>query len=315
MSSLQPPIQMPITSPRVGLTIPLGEGPPLMDWLGAVALARRAEEAGFDSIWLPDHFIMPVGGGRIIGGWECWTFLAGLAAVTTRIGLGTLVTSTSHRNPGVIAKMAESVDEISNGRMTLGLGCGWVQFEAEAYGFPYDHRASRFEEAVQIITGLFRDRTVTFDGTYMSAHVPTFTPNGPHPEGLPVMIAAEGPRMTRIAARYADQINLDIGKTVESLPGHRDRIDAACRDVGRDPATLRRSISVPIDLSSPSLPGDEVLKPLFDSIAHRGSAEELADILRAHAAAGFDRIQVWLNPSTTAGIDAFAPVLDLLRGS
>ena len=298
-------------TPEVGLFIMPGGGPPELGWTETVTMAKRAEEVGFDSVWLPDHLIMPTPDGPANGIWECWTFLAGLAALTPRVELGTLVTSTSYRNPGLIAKLAEAVDAISNGRFVLGVGSGHVPFEAEAYGFPYDHLASRFEEAIQIITSLIRERRAEFSGTYASAHVPAFGPAGPRPGGIPIMAGVEGPRMTRIAARYADEINLDLGKSLDSLPTHRERIDAACREVGRDPETLRRSCFAIVDVSSPSLPGDEWTSSLFSGW-HRGTPGELAEILRAHAAAGFDRVQVWLNPMSVEGIDAFAPVLGLL---
>jgi alkanesulfonate monooxygenase SsuD/methylene tetrahydromethanopterin reductase-like flavin-dependent oxidoreductase (luciferase family) len=304
---------MPDHIPSVGVFIMPGGGPPELGWDETLAMAQRAEDLGFDSVWLPDHLIMPTPMGPANGIWECWTFLAAIAAKTTRVELGTLVAATSYRNPGLLAKLAEAVDAISSGRFTLGIGSGHVPFESHAYGFPYDRLASRFEEAIQIITGLIRDRQIDFEGTFESAHIPHFGPDGPRPGGIPVMAGVEGPRMTRIAARYADEINLDLGKSVESLPGHRDRIDAACREVGRDPATLRRSCFAAIDVSSSTLPGDEWTSDLFASHWHRGSTEALAEILRAHAAAGFERVQVWLNPMTVEGIEAFAPVLDLIR--
>src|SRR4029079_1094319 len=118
-----------------------------------LAMARLAEDAGFDSLWLGDHLLMPVRampGGRL-GTWECWSVLAALAAATRRVELGPLVLCTGYRNPALLAKMADTVEEISGGRPVLGLGAGWSQGEYRAFGYPYDHRASRFEEAVQII--------------------------------------------------------------------------------------------------------------------------------------------------------------------
>ncbi len=317
MSFPPPPVRPSPHTPSVGLYLPISEGPapPSFGWREAVAFTQRAEDLGFDSVWVPDHLILPNGDGSGHGIWECWTFLAGLAAVTSRIELGTLVASTSYRNAGLIAKLAEAVDAISNGRMVLGIGAGHVPFEADAYGFPSDHLASRFDEAIQIIAGLIRDRKVDFDGTYASAHISRFSPDGPRPGGIPIVAGADGPRMTRIAARYADEINLDMGTTLDSLPGHRNRIDAACREVGRDPGTLRRSCFIAVDVSSPSVPGVGWLEGLFEGLWYRGSPQELARTLRAYPEAGFDRVEVWLNPPTVEAIDAFAPVLDHLRGS
>jgi alkanesulfonate monooxygenase SsuD/methylene tetrahydromethanopterin reductase-like flavin-dependent oxidoreductase (luciferase family) len=238
-----------------------------------------------------------------------------LAAVTSRIELGPLVTSTSYRNPALIAKIAETVDEISGGRLVLGLGAGHVPFEATAFGFPYDRRASRFEEAIQIITGLLHERTVSFDGTFYQARDCELRPAGPRPGGLPVMAGVEGLRMMRLAARHADEINIDIGTTLDTVGPTRDAIDAACRDVGRDPATLRRSAFVLVDLSSDDLPGDPWVAGIFEGRAYIGPPEQLVRVFRAYAAAGFGHVQVWLNPTSVEAINALAPVLGLLHGA
>ena len=122
-----------------------------------LAMARRAEEVGFDSVWTIDHINLPsLGGGPQKGVWECWSLLAALAACTSRVELGPLVTPTSFRNPALLAKMADTVEEISGGRLILGLGAGWHEPEYRAMGLPYDHRVSRFEEALTIIHGLLR---------------------------------------------------------------------------------------------------------------------------------------------------------------
>jgi alkanesulfonate monooxygenase SsuD/methylene tetrahydromethanopterin reductase-like flavin-dependent oxidoreductase (luciferase family) len=187
----------------------------------------------------------------------------------------------------------------------LGIGAGHTPSEAHAFGFPYDHRASRFEEAIQIITGLLRDRKVDFEGTWYQARECELLPAGPRRQGPPVLVGAEGPRMIRIAARYADELNIDVGTTVDSIGPLSAAIDVACRDVGRDPATLRRSALVTVDLSSPTLPGQAWGDVLFGERAYRGTPEDLAGILRAYASAGFSEIQVWLNPCSIAGMEAF----------
>ena len=303
----------PPRSPQVGLFIPLGEGPPPIGWDELVSLAQRAEELGFDAVWLLDHLQFEHGE-TTIGVWECWTFLAGLATMTKRVKIGPLVTSTTYRNPALLAKMAESVDAMSGGRLVLGIGAGHWEGESRAFNFPFDHRASRFEEAIQIITGLLRDRKVNVEGTYYAARNAVLQPAGPRPHGLPVMVGARGPRMIRIAARHADELNIDAGTTLETIGPLSAEIDDACREVGRDPATLRRSAFIGVDLSSPSLPGDPWMEMIqFEKWSYRGSAAELAGILRAYAAAGFSEIQVWLNPCTIAGIEALAQVLDLLN--
>ena len=154
---------------KLGMTLPigvgaLGDGKPV-PWTALRQIAKRGEEVGFDTIMAPDHLIfrrsppgnvpavdMPEGKSR--GIWEVWSLLSALAAVTTpRVELGTFPARTGFRNPALTAKMADTVDEISGGRLILGLGAGWHEPEYDAFGFPFDHRASRFEEAIVIIHG------------------------------------------------------------------------------------------------------------------------------------------------------------------
>ncbi|CAA9554442.1 MAG: hypothetical protein AVDCRST_MAG88-995, partial [uncultured Thermomicrobiales bacterium] len=153
---------------KVGLHLPIGEG--MLQgrtprWSDIAALARRAEEVGFDSLWIPDHLLFRTAPGESVGVWECWSLLAALAAVTVRVELGPVVSCAGFRNPALLAKMAETVDEISGGRIILGLGAGWHEPEYDAFGYPFDHRASRFEEAFTIIRALLQEGHVDFAGT------------------------------------------------------------------------------------------------------------------------------------------------------
>src|SRR5262249_11819737 len=146
---------------KVGLFLPFAEN--MIDgksprWSDLVSMAQCAEDVGFDSLWLGDHLVIrsdqPIpwaSGAKNIGTWECWSVLSALAAVTRRVELGPLVTCTGFRNPALIARMADTVDEISGGRLILGLGAGYHEPEYRAFGYPYDHRASRFAEALTII--------------------------------------------------------------------------------------------------------------------------------------------------------------------
>src|SRR5436309_8326662 len=156
---------------KLGLTLPQIEG--MMHgetarWTDLLAMARRAEEVGFDSVWVVDHLLLH--GVRQTrqreGLWECWTLLAALAAATERVELGPLVCCTGFRNPALLAKMADTVDEISGGRLILGLGAGWHEYEYNAFGYPFDHRVGRFEEALTIIHTLLREGKADFQGTY-----------------------------------------------------------------------------------------------------------------------------------------------------
>ena len=285
---------------------------PVPGWSELVARARRAEEIGFDSVWVPDHLQFQDPDEGPLGVWEGWSLLAALAASTERVELGPLVACTTFRNPALLAKMADTVDEISSGRLTLGLGAGWHEPEFRAFGYPFDHRVSRFEEAVTIIHGLLKHGQIDFDGSYYQVRDCELRPRGPRPTGPPIMIGGSGARVLRLTARFADIWNRDFGTvnpelepfSAEDLAAWGPRIDAACTEVARDPTTLGRTSAVLVDL--PIAPGREG----WDALA--GSPEALAEGLRGYARAGFTHVQLWLEPSTIEGIEAFAPVLELL---
>jgi probable F420-dependent oxidoreductase len=302
--------------PRVGLFLPTGEamlGSATAGWPDLLDLARRAETLGFDSLWLPDHVLLGSDdGSEAIGASECCSLLAALAAVTSRVELGALVSCGPFRNPALLAKMASTVDEISGGRLVVGLGAGWAESEFYAFGVPFDHRVGRFEEAMKIIRPLLREGHVDFAGTYYQARDCELRPAGPRPDGPPIMVGASGPRMLGLTARYADAWNADFGSSPESIRGLNDNLDAACRDVGRDPATLERSASLLVNVAGHARPGDNWVADARAGQALSGSTDELATALRAYADAGIGHVQVWLDPNTVAGIQAFAPVLALL---
>jgi alkanesulfonate monooxygenase SsuD/methylene tetrahydromethanopterin reductase-like flavin-dependent oxidoreductase (luciferase family) len=286
-------------------------------WADLLALARRAEELGFDSLWAVDHVQYQFGDTRDIGMWECWSLLAGLAAATTRIELGSLVTSTAYRNPVMLANIADTVDEISGGRVILGLGAGWVESEFRALGIPFDHRVDRFEEAIRIVTGLLREREVELHGSHYDASEAKLRPPGARPQGPPVMVgtAAHGPRMLSLTARYADIWNIAFRTAPGTLPAAVAAMDAACRAVGRDPASLRRFASLQVNVAGHGEPGDHWIADTRAGNALSGSPEELAATVRAYGDAGIEHVQVWLDPNTIAGIEALAPVLELLRSA
>ena len=200
--------------------------------------------------------------------------------------------------------------EISGGRLTLGLGAGWCEPEFRAFGFPFDRRVSRFEEALTIIGGLIHQGHVDFHGQFHFAHDCELRPRGPRPRGLPILIGATaGDRMMRLAASHADTWNRDVDGinpgfepySKEDLAAWRPRIDAVCAGVGRDPATLSRSAHVFVDL--PGSPG----RPGFGALA--GEPAEIAAGLLTYAQAGFDHLQLWVEPNTAAGVAALAPIL------
>lgn len=217
-------------------------------------LARWAEGSGFDAIWLYDHLLYCFDGHPPQGAWECWTMLSALAAVTERVEIGPLVTCTGYRNPGLIAKMAVTVDEISGGRLVLGLGAGWHEPEYRAFGFPFAHRFDRFEEALQIIVPLLRAGHVDFQGHFYTASSCDLLPRGPRPGGIPVLIGGVSPRTLRLTARFADRWNIGFYTAPEAIiPSMRQ----ACAEVGRDVASLEVTLlRIVADAQLVALPAD-----------------------------------------------------------
>ncbi|MBA3415350.1 MAG: LLM class flavin-dependent oxidoreductase [Chloroflexia bacterium] len=275
-------------------------------WADLLAMATTAEGCGFDSLWVSDHLIFRFEGKEPQGVWECWSLLSALAASTSRVAIGPLVSATSFRNPALLAKIAATVDEIAGGRLILGLGAGWHAPEYAAFGYPFDHRVSRFEEALTIVRGLLRDGHVDFDGTYYQARDCELRPRGPRPSGPPLMIGSTSPRMLSLCARHADLWNGWGKNDPAAIPPVREIVDAACREVGRQPASLARTVSVLIDL--PGAAGRPREQPPFLT----GSTAELAETFRGFAREGISHIQVVLDPNSVTGIERLAPVLELL---
>ncbi len=152
---------------RVGVQLPEVERD--VRWPEYVAMARAAEEAGFDSIWIGDHLLYRGDGRPERGPWEAWTLLSAMAAVTTRVELGPLVACAGFHPPGLLAKMAATIDEVSGGRFRLAVGAGWNEPEFAAFGIPFDRRVARFEEAFAILAPLLAGERVTARGRHWSA--------------------------------------------------------------------------------------------------------------------------------------------------
>lgn len=281
-------------------------------WDDVLRRARFAEAAGFDSIWVSDHLLIRPEPDEAIGGWEGWSQIAALAAAVPRVEIGTLVLCALWRNPALLAKMADTVDEISGGRLILGIGAGWHEPEYRAFGYPADHRVARLTEAATILHGLLKQGHLDFQGSYYQMRECELRPRGPRPAGPPILIGGAGPRMIELAARCADIWNRDFDVwnpgvapySAEDLAAWRSRVDARCTQVGRDPATLERAASVFVDLPlGAEREGWQAL---------RGTPEAIAEGLRGYGHAGFTRVQVWLEPGSLAGVEAFAEVLALL---
>jgi alkanesulfonate monooxygenase SsuD/methylene tetrahydromethanopterin reductase-like flavin-dependent oxidoreductase (luciferase family) len=272
--------------------------------------ALQAEDLGFDSVWIYDHTVFEFPGREPEATLECWTVLTGLAEATQRVELGTFVICTAFRNPALLAKMAVTLDELSNQRLILGVGAGWHEPEFIRFGMPFDHLVSRFEEAVQIIAPLVREGKVDFQGTYYQANACEMLP--PPTRRIPLMIASKRPRMNRLAAQYADSWNTNMLPNVQAMIPLRDAVLAAAQEIGRDPATLE--ITAGINVGFPDLPEVADLPGGKLPTCMTGSTEEIAAELRAFADEGVSHIQAWLYPLTPEAVSRFAAAAKLARG-
>jgi probable F420-dependent oxidoreductase len=284
-------------------------------WSEILDMARAIEDLGYDSLWLGEHLLYRWQDRPPRGPWEAWAMLAALAAVTKRVELGPFVACTAFHNPAILAKRADTIDEISGGRFILGLGAGWNETEFRAFGVPFDHRIDRFEEAFTIIRTLLREGAVDFEGTYYSARDCELLPRGPRPGGPPLMIGSTGPRMLRIAAPFVDSWNAWFADTENSPAGVAAltaQVDAACVEVGRDPADIERTVAVLVQLPGGTgrTMGDATVAQAVTPLG--GSDDEMAEELRAYALAGIGHVQLVLDPITVGSIERFARVLPLL---
>jgi alkanesulfonate monooxygenase SsuD/methylene tetrahydromethanopterin reductase-like flavin-dependent oxidoreductase (luciferase family) len=312
-----------VLTPKLGIILPEGEGD--LDgrtprWSDYVAMARLVEEAGFDSLWFVDHLIYrnDASGRPPQGAWECWSVITALAAATSRVELGSLVTATSFRNPALLAKMATTIDEISGGRLILGIGAGWNEVEYRMFGYPFDHRVDRFAEAFTIIHGLLHDGAIDFEGQYYSARDCELRPRGPRQHGPLLMIGSRGPRMLRLTLPHVPIWNgwlADTTSYAEAYSPLGELVDDACREVGRDPSTVERTISISVDPSGRRefpehwyLQGD-----LRDALPLTGSPQEIAAGIRAFGALGVSHLQMYPIPPTMATIEALVPIIEEAR--
>ena len=298
---------------KIGVQLPEVERE--VRWPEYLALASRVETLGFDSIWVGDHLLYRRRGApEPRGPWEAWSMLAAIAATTTRVELGPLVASTSFHAPAMLAKKAATIDEISGGRLILGLGAGWNETEYAAFGFPFDHRISRFEEAFTIIRTLLRDGAIDFQGDYYTVRDCEIRPRGPRPGGPPILLGSTGERMLSIGAPYIDSWNAwfnAFGNRPDGIAPLRAAVDAAARAAGRDPAAIERTVAILVQLSGGRgrVQGDFAKAP---DPPLTGDPAAIASALRAFAAEGIGHVQLVLDPITLEALDELAPVLDLL---
>ncbi len=298
-----------MTSLELGLNLPYVEGS--MDgrtprWADVLAMARTAESIGFDALWVSDHVGFGDPDGEWRGAWESWTLLSALAASTSRVALGPYVLAVPFRNPALLAKMAETLDEVSGGRLILGLGAGWNEPEFTSYDVPFEDRFDRFEDSLRIVTDMLRTGRSTLDGPVARARSARLEPRGLRPSGLPVMVGANGPRMLRLTAELADHWNGGL-RSIDEVPRLLEALVAACVEVGRDPSTITRSIEVLVRSMPTAAP------PEHREI--RGDSTAIAAELRRYAELGIDHLQVQLRPRSLEGVEAFAEVIEELRSA
>ena len=309
---------------KIGLLLPIKEK--IMDGRtpradDVIAMACRAEDIGLDSVWLVDHFLhepyadeqafghdMPEDSkGVTVGFWECWTMAAGLAVATDRVEIGTLVTNTGYRNPALLARMVDTVDELADGRLILGVGAGDFPSEYDIFGYDWDRRVGRFEEALQIICPMLKGEAVTFDGEFYRAKAAELRPRGPRRNGPPILIGLleGGPRMRRLVAQYADHWNCWLvgGRDYETCLG---TVTEACEKHGRDPATLVKNAAIGM-----WMPGRECTDPAIKPMT--GNSEQLAEQLRSFLQKNVDHIVIRMDPMTLEGLDQLDEVLHLLE--
>ena len=310
---------------RIGLINQLHgspDGPQSPTWESISQRASVAETVGFDSFVFEDALLYRDEESSQ-GCWESVSIAAALAATTSRIEIGPSVFSAPYRSAAMTAKIAETLDEISGGRFTFGIGAGNVpDYDYEAFGFPIDHRYSRFAEAIQIIHSLLKNGSVDHTGEYHSARNAELVLRGPRPQGPPIIIAAQGPKMLRLVARYADSWNwwtLDHHTAKENLQPIIEELERACDEVGRDPTTLRRCLDFytiaplsRVDEGTSTTTAEEVdgMQP----ITLTGTAEEIAGTLLEFAEMGFDEIRCDLHPKTIEAIECMKEVVDLVHG-
>jgi alkanesulfonate monooxygenase SsuD/methylene tetrahydromethanopterin reductase-like flavin-dependent oxidoreductase (luciferase family) len=278
-------------------------------WPEYMVMARAAEDAGFDSIWVGDHHLYRGDGRPERGPWEAWTLLAGLAAVTQRVGLGPLVACAGFHPPGILATMAATVDEISGGRLVVALGAGWNRAEFDAFGIPFDHRVARFAEAFEIIRGLLAGARVTVHGEWWRADDAVLLPRPRRRP--PLMVGSVGERVLSITLPHVDAWNTwfdDYGNRPEGFAALNASVTRAIVDAGREAGDVRRSacVLVVLDRAAHERAPAEGLMPL------EGSPDRIAAGLREFAEAGADEVICVLDPITEASIRRFAEVLATL---
>lgn len=292
---------------QVGIQLPEVER--VVGWDEYRQMAVLAEQQGFDSLWLGDHLLYRRGG-RDTGPWECWSLLAAIAAVTDRIVLGPLVSPTGFRNPALLAKMAATVDEISGGRLILGLGSGWNEREYDAFGLPFDRRVSRFEEEFHIIVDLIRTGRSSFQGEFFTQDDNLLIP--PARPDLPIMIGSTGPRMLAITASEMDWWNewyARFDNQPTKLAKLIRRLDEALETADRNPNEVVKSVALYVEIEDS---GERSIARSIRPIS--GSTDQIAEQILEFAPM-VAHVQLIVDPITIDSIEALGPVVSAIHAS
>lgn len=309
---------------RIGIglclpTWPLRDGS-YASWPQMRRLAQSMEALGVDTLWVPDHLQRTTPKRGTFGFWECWTILTAAAEATSRIGIGPFIACTGFRNPALLAKMAETLDEVSGGRVVLGLGSGVPERDPSwsAFGYDASRHVSKYGEAVEIVARLVHDGALTFEGEHYRVDEAVIEPRGPRAGAMTVFAAGLGDRTAQIAARHADQINVNRAITNEA-----DALEVvaiarrACEAVGRDPATLGVTGWARVAVDDDGLATDKAGCLV-------GGPADVAATVRAARAAGVEHLTMYVgtadDPSplpalTDDTLERFAPFLEAIRAT
>lgn len=298
---------------KIGLMLPLGQQEKLgrtLSWEELREMALAAEEAGLDSIWGADHLIFRENG-TSSGIHECLTILTAVAAITRRVEIGPMVLALPFRNPALVAKMATALDEVSAGRLILGLGCGWHGPEFDAFDYPFDHRVGRFEEGLNVVLPLLRTGRVKVEGRWHRADAELLPP-GPRPNGPPILIAGERPRMLSLVARHADAWNAAWYGPREAATELEDlikRLREACIAEGRDPGEITLTAGLFVSFRALQQPGDE--DPPESAIS--GDTEAVGQAIAAYRELGIEHVIVHLWPRNAAAVTELGRAAEVAR--
>ena len=300
-----------MTAFEVGVCLPVMQyGPERVTprWPEIRQIALHAEQMGMDTLWVPEELLWRSSESPARGFWDGISIVAAAAAVTSRIKIGSWVISALHRNPGIIAKTAETLDEISGGRFIFGLGAGHTgPGQAHAFGLPEDQVAARFEDALQIIVPLMRTGRADFDGIFHSAHDLVQQPIGPRPNAIPLLIGGQKPRGMRLAAQHGDIWSTYVEKSsgLDEFGPRIEQFRTVCDELSRDFEGYGRAAGLEVAPLQAGVSQDGVIS---------GSPNEIADRLRTFREAGYTQVDLMVNPGTAADFDALAPVVEMLKG-